>query len=81
MTLCNSDPIMRWPNEGCFAGSMKKRVTYDDLTLGQFASGQINNILEVANPQIARAMLHQLSETISSAENLSWGIAQRRVCV
>ena len=73
---CSTDPELRWPNEGCFVGILKKRVTYDDLSLGQFASGQINNILEVSDPRVAKAMLLQLSETINSAENLSWHIAK-----
>ena len=29
-------PHLRWPNESCVIGTARKRVTFDELLLGQF---------------------------------------------
>ena len=67
---------LRWPNESCLTGATRKRTAYDNLTLGQFVVGFLNNVLDTANPQVARAMLTELSETVKLSENLSWQIAR-----
>ena len=67
---------LRWPNESCLTGATRKRTAYDDLTLGQFVVGFLNNVLDTANPQVARAMLTELAETVKLSENLSWQIAR-----
>ena len=63
---------LRWPKESCLTGATRKRTAYDDLTLGQFVVGFLNNVLDTANPQVARATLTELSETVTLSENLSW---------
>ena len=51
-------PHLRWPNEACFMGASCKRTPYNDLTLGQFVSGFLNNAMEVLK------MLTELVETV-----------------
>ena len=65
----------RWPNESCLVGAGRKRLAYDDLTMGQFVTGFFNNIMETQSPELSKCMLTELSETIKLAENLSWPIA------
>ena len=67
---------MRWPNESCLVGTNRKRPAYDDLTMGQFVIGFLNNVRDTQDPQVARCMLTELNETIKLAENLSWPIAR-----
>ena len=67
---------LRWPNESCFTGTQRKRTPYDDLTLGQFVIGYINNVLETQHFDTVKHMLTELGETVKLAENLSWPIAR-----
>ena len=43
--LCTAPPEARWPNEGFQVSSGNKRTAYDDLTLPQWAAGQLTNVL------------------------------------
>ena len=67
---------LRWPNESCLTGATRKRTPYDDLTLGQFVVGFLKNAMDTTNPQLSRAMLNELVETMKLSENLSWPIAR-----
>ena len=69
-------PHLRWPNESCFTGTQRKRTPYDDLSLGQFVVGYINNVLETQHVDTMKHMLTELGETVKLAENLSWPIAR-----
>ena len=42
----HSTPHLRWPNESCVIGTATKRGNFDELTLGQFVIGFINNVLD-----------------------------------
>ena len=72
---------LRWPNESCLTGATRKRTSYDDLTLGQFVVGFLKNAMDTTNPQLSRAMLNELVETVKLSENLSWPIARRAFAV
>ena len=74
-TSC-APPHLKWPNESCLTGSVRKRTAYDDLTLGQFVVGFVFNVLETTNPEMRKSMLLELVETVKLAENLSWPIAR-----
>ena len=67
---------LHWPNESCLTGATRKRIPFDDLTLGQFVVGFFKNAMDTPNPQIARSMLNELIETVKLSENLSWPIAR-----
>ena len=69
-------PHLKWPNELCLMGSVRKQTAYDDLTLGQFVVGFVSNVLETSSPDVRRRMLAELVETVKLAENLSWSIGR-----
>ena len=64
----------RWPNELCLVGTKRKRPAYDDLSLGQFIIGFVNNIMEIQSAELSKCMFVELSETMKLAQNLSWPI-------
>ena len=72
----HSAPHLRWPNELCLTGTQRKRTPFDDLSLGQFVVGYINNVLETQHFDTVKHMLTELCETVKLAENLSWPIAR-----
>ena len=65
----------RWPNESCPVGAGRKHPSLDDLFMGQFVIGFLNNIMDTQHQELARHMMVELNETIKLAENLSWPIA------
>ena len=69
-------PQVRWPNEGCLTGTARRRVPFDDLTLGQFVIGFVTNALDTQHPSLMRNMLLEMVKTIKLAENMSWPIAK-----
>ena len=42
----HSAPHLRWPNKLYLTGTQRKRTPFDNLSLGQFVVGYINNVLE-----------------------------------
>ena len=66
----------QWPNESCPVGAGRKHSAFDDLTMGQFVIGFLNNIMDTQHQELARHMMVELKETIKLAENLSWPIAR-----
>ena len=69
-------PHLRWPNETCVIGTARKRVTFDELSLGQFVIGFINNVMDTQHVPTMKHMLTELVETVKLAENISWPIAR-----
>ena len=69
-------PHLRWPNESCLMGPTRRRVPFDDLTLGQFVIGFVTNALDTQHPSLMWNMLLEMVETIKVAENISWPIAK-----
>ena len=69
-------PHLRWPNEACLTGASRKHTPYDDLTLGQYVVGFLNNALEVHNGDLQKNMLTELVEMVKLSGNLSWPIAR-----
>ena len=72
----HSAPHLRWPNESCLTGTQRKRIPFDDLSLGQFVVGYINSVLETQHFDTVKHMLTELCETVKLAKNLSWPIAK-----
>ena len=69
-------PHLRWPNESCVIGTARKRVTFDELSLGQFVIGFVNNVTDMQHVLTMKNMLLELVETVKRAENISWPIAR-----
>ena len=65
-------PQLRWPNEGFHASNGKKRVTYDDLSLPQWVSGQLSNIYAISDPTLAKQALLQVIHAMTDAVSLPW---------
>ena len=56
----SASPEVRWPNEGFHGSNEKKRLLYDDLSMPQWAAGQLTNILHMQDHVIARQALVQV---------------------
>ena len=65
-------PQYRWPNEGLVSNSHVKRPAYDELSLAQWISGQLNNILLVEDNSTLKSMLTQVSMAMRDAVSLPW---------
>ena len=58
------------------SGAGRKRPSFDDLSMGQFVIGFLNNIMDTQYQELVRHMMVELNKTIKLAENLSWPIAR-----
>ena len=47
-------PEYRWPNEGYHGSKGKKHVIYDDLSLPQWAVGELTNIHQIQDPTLLK---------------------------
>ena len=65
-------PHLRWPNEGFHASNGKKRVTYDELSLPQWVSGQLSNIYAISDPTLLKQALLQVIHAMRDAVSLPW---------
>ena len=65
-------PEYRWPNEGYHGSKGKKRVLYDDLSLSQWAVGQLTNVHQIQDPTILRQALLQVILALRDATSLPW---------
>ena len=65
-------PQYRWPNEGLVSNSHAKKPACDELSLAQWISGQLNNILLVEDNSMLRSMLTQVSMAMRDAVSLPW---------
>ena len=69
---CTAKPELRWPNEGYVSTSATRKPSYDDLTLAQFASGQLSNILLIQDFDLMKRMLTQVTLALTDAVSLPW---------
>ena len=67
---------LRWPNESYVISTARKRVTFDELLLGQFVIGFVNNVMDKQHVPTVKIMLLELVETVKLAENISWPITR-----
>ena len=63
---------LRWPNEGFQGVHGRKRLSYDDLTLPQWVSGQLSNIYNIQDPSTVKHALLQLIMATKDASSLPW---------
>ena len=69
---CTAKPELRWPHEGYVSTGATKKPSYDDLSLAQWASGQLSNILLIQDYELMRLMLTQVTVALTDAVSLPW---------
>ena len=69
---CTVKPELRWPNEGYVSTGATKKPSCDELSLAQWASGQLSNILLIQDSQLMRRMLTQVTMALTDAVSLPW---------
>ena len=65
-------PESIWPNEGYHGSSGRKHVVYDNLSMAQWAVGQLSNIYNMKNPDTSHQALLQVILAIRDATSLPW---------
>ena len=67
---------MAWPHDVILGGQNRTRVTYDQLSLTQFAQGFIKNVLEEKSEKIREKMLMYFADLMEDATDFSWSNAK-----
>ena len=62
---------IKWPHEYVLAGSNKERVTYDQLTMGQWAAGFCRTMRDESDKKCKEAMLSYLISLLDDANDFS----------
>ena len=65
-------PELRWPNEGYHGTNGRKRMLYDDLTVQEWAVGQLSNIYQIQDPVLVKQVLLQVILSLRDATSLPW---------
>ena len=63
-------PELRWPNEGFHGIGGRKRTLYDDLTIQEWAVGQLYNIYHIQDPLLVKQVLLQVILSLRDATSL-----------
>ena len=69
---CTARPEVRWLNEGYVSTGATKKPSYDNLSLAQWASGQLSNILLIQDFELMKRMLTQVTMALTDAVSLPW---------
>ena len=72
MKTCTVPPELRWPNEGLLVVLVKRRLTYDDMSISQWRAGQLNNISQIQDNSFIRLVMDQVIAAMRDASSLSW---------
>ena len=67
---------IKWPHEYILAGSNKERVTYDQLTMGQWVAGFCRTMRDESDKNCKEAMLIYLISLLDDANDFSWSAAK-----
>ena len=67
---------IKWPHEYVLAGNNKERVTYDQLTMGQWVAGFCRTMRDEADKNCKEAMLNYLISLLDDANDFSWSAAK-----
>ena len=70
--IVTTPPELRWANEGFHGGQGKKWILYDDLTLNQWAVGQLTKVHQIKDPGVMRQALLQTILALKDATSLPW---------
>ena len=65
-------PKFRWPNEGYHGIGGRKGTLYDDLTIQEWAVGQLSNIYHIQDPALSKQVLLQVILSLRDATSLPW---------
>ena len=65
-------PQFRWPNEGLASVTGKKRVLYDELSVSEWAAGQLSNIYLIQDPVLVKQAMLQTIQVLKDATSLPW---------
>ena len=63
-------PEFHWPKKGYNESKGKKRAIYEDLTLPQWAVGQLSNIHQILDPTLLKSALLQVILVLTDATSL-----------
>ena len=69
-------PQLQWPNVGLVSASHLKKPAYDDLSLAQWTSGQLSNILLVDDPALSKCMLVQMAAAMRDTVSVPWPVGR-----
>ena len=69
-------PQFQWLNEGLVSASHLKKPACDELSLAQWASGHLSNILLVEDQALSRSMLVQMAAALKDAVALPWPVVR-----
>ena len=67
---------VKWPHEHVLAGNTKERVSYDQLTMGQWMAGFCRTMREEKNFKNKEAMLDYLIALLDDSNDFSWAAAK-----
>ena len=67
---------VKWPHEFVLAGSQKERVSYDQLSMGQWMAGFCRTMREENCTQNKDAMLDYLISLLDDSNDFSWSSAK-----
>ena len=67
---------VKWPHEHVLAGNIKERVSYDQLTMGQWMAGFCRTMREEKNFKNKEAMLDYLIALLDDSNDFSWAAAK-----
>ena len=70
--IVTTPPELRWANEGYHGGQGKKRIVYVELTLTQWAVGQLTKVHQMKDPGVMRQALLQTVLALKDATSLPW---------
>ena len=73
----NTDTVMllpqfRWPNGGLSSVTGRKKVLYDNLTISEWAAGQLSNIYLIQDPVLVKQAMLQTIQVLKDATSLPW---------
>ena len=63
---------LRWPNEGYHLVNGRKRIVYDELSLPEWAVGQLSNIYQIHDPTTMKRALLQTIMALKDTTSLPW---------
>ena len=67
---------IKWPHEYVLAGNNKERVTYVQLTMGQWVAGFCRTMRDESDKHCKEAMLRYLISLLDDANDFSWSAAK-----
>ena len=74
--LCIAPPEARYPNEGFQVSSGNRHIGYDNLTLPQWAAGQLTNVLQIKDTTLMKQALLQAVLSLYDASSLTWPVVR-----